>query len=282
MADVEYSKVSVALSDLQKGDAQGLRPDQFTNMVSAVTLLENIGTIEDEKIRLKVVQFSASLFRQSAKLEQAADCYVDSMVEILVKEPSERVRDEAATSLLESVPPRILDRYMSVLRSAADLRRDIATLTIYASLPSCDGPWLLEKVQAIRPESSGDKYQLDSIMARCGNKEATNRLIENAGHLDEISDIGLGHLVNALAFVPSEQVQKVLALGLRSETIVSLRGGGTIPWRNCCARSLVRMHRHDEDFPVKKDYYMYSDDEFGKIERWCVDNIGASFPVGGE
>ncbi|MGI6494735.1 MAG: hypothetical protein ACOX5G_01365 [Kiritimatiellia bacterium] len=275
----EPGTVAEVLNNLRKGDARGLRTDQYTNAASAVAFLENIGVLEDEKIRLKVVRFSATLMRRAARAgsqqdEQNVEAFTGQMVKILKADPSRRIREEAAKSLLEMVSPRVLDRYHAVLRLAAEERKDIATLLVCASLHSCDATWLAELVRTMKPESRMEKRQIDSILARCGDQAATDRLIDEAGHAQGMSDVEIGELVAALAFVPSERVQMFLGLGLRSDTVVSLPGGGAIPWRNCCARSLVRMHRHDESFPVKRDDYMYSDDELDRIEQWSVVTLG--------
>lgn len=286
LANAESGTVEDVLSDLKKGNTPVVRTDQFTNAAtSAVIFLKNIDILGDEKIRLKVVQFSVALLRRSEKpnerqVERSVEAFVIQMAKILKEDPSERVREEVAKSLLETIPAHVLDRHQAALRLAAEERKDIATLLAYASLSACDTVWLEGMVRLIKPESRREKYQLDSILARCGDQTATDRLIAEAGHLQGISDVDLDELVAALVFVPSERIQKYLGLGLRSDTVVLLAGGGTIPWRNCCARVLVRIHRHNEGFPVKKDDYIYSDDDLSKIEQWCVDNLGMAPPNG--
>lgn len=286
LASVETTTVAQVLSVIQKGDSPVLRTDQYTNAAEcAVSFLKNSASIEDEGDRCMVIGFAGELMRHSMRRggqhdAQNVEAFVSELVKVLSSDPIEIVRDRAAASLLDTVPPRLIESHQVVLRLAAEERRDIATLVTYASLPSCDVVWLAGFVRTITTENRAAKLQLDSILARCGDQAATDRLIEGASNLDEIGYSALEGWVKALAFVPSERVQKFLGLGLRSDKVLAETGGGSTPWRDCCARALVRMHRYDEGFPVKREVISFRDDDLDKIERWCVNALGIPLPSG--
>ncbi len=286
LASAETTTVAQVLSVIQKGDKPVLRTDQYTNAAeSAVNFLKNSSSIKDESDRGMIISFAGELMRHSMSRggqhdEQNVEAFVNELVKILRSDPIEIVRAWAAASLLDTVPPRLIESHQAVLRLAAEERRDIATLVTYASLPSCDAVWLAGIVRTIKTENRATKLRLDSILARCGDQAATDRLIEGASNLDEICGSAFYDLVKVLAFVPSERVQKFLGSGLRSDKVLEEIGGGSIAWRDICASALVRMHRFDEGFPVKREYYRFPNDVLDKLERWCVDALGIPLPSG--
>lgn len=279
--------VEDAIGKLQKGDATGLQMTLYTNNATgyAVAFIKKIGMLEDESKRRDVVWLSASLVRRSAessgrKDDRDLESFVVEMVKLLKEDSSEKTRRLVAQNLMETVSTNVLDHYQSAIRLAADERKDIDTLQLYASLPSCDVPWLMGIVRIIKPETKLQQYRLDSIMARHGDQAATGRLITEAGGLLETCDYVLAEYIKALVFVRSERVQKYLATDLRSEAVLVLAGGDKLPWRNCCAYMLSRIHKEDKNFPVKRSFMIYGfrDDDLIKIERWCNNNLNISFP----
>jgi hypothetical protein len=286
LASAATTTVAQVLSVIQKGDKPVLRTDQYTNAAeSAVNFLRNSSSIKDESDRGMIIRFAGELMRYSLERggqhdTQNVEAFVSELVKVLRSEPIEIVRYSAAASLRDTVPPRLIESHQTVLRLAAEERRDIATLVTYASLPSCDVVWLAGIVRTITTEKGGTNWILESILVRCGDRAATDRLIERASNLDEICGAEYEVLVNAFAFAHSERVQKFLGLGLRSDKVLAEIGGGSIAWRNFCASALVRMHRYDEGFPVKREYPLFPDDVLDKLERWCVDTLGIPRPSG--
>jgi len=207
------------------------------------------------------------------------DEFVTTMITFLDEDPSERVRSAAAKGLLEIGLPKIVDRHNASVRRAVERHKDIDTLLLYASLPSCNKQSLVRIARKVKPDSKRSGYKLNSILARCGDNSAIELLLAEASELSEINNIYLYELVDALSFVPEDRVQKYLAVELRSELYVSLPGGGKIPKRNCFALALVKMNRDNDSFPVKDEDYIFNADDLDKIEQWCIDELGINIPL---
>jgi hypothetical protein len=286
MANAQSGEVTKVVDRMKEGETVPLVLPNYTNGIeSADAFLQEMDSLQDEKSRLRIVSFSSALARRSVENrgQQNAkyfDMFVTQMVSLLDEDPSGRVRSEAARGLREVVSSTLLDQHSASILRAAELYRDIDTLLLYASLPSCDKQRAADMARDVKPEGKRDAYRLNSILARCGDSAATEWLLGEASALSDISNVYLYELVDALSFVPEDRVERFLATGLHTEAYVSLPGGGSIPKRNCFALALVKMNRCNDDFPIKGEDYMFSADDLDKIEKWYGDELGVKCPFG--
>lgn len=287
IAESSDEKEEEAIRKLRSGDSSGLVTSRYKNSgMSSAIFLKYVPLFEKAKSRARVVLFAIALQGKAAHSKanatapgQSTVLVAERLASIVEEDSSERVRAVAAAGLADLFPPELLDRYAETIRRAARRWKQREIVLLYGLLPSCRSEEIANIVSGMKARNVSQRYQLDGILARYGDEEAQKRLISAATSLLEASDVALERLVNALSYARTKQIKMFLAKGLRSETMIELPGETKVPKRDCFARALVRMMRHDQRFPVRAED-SYDDAKLDKIEQWCMKHLGVGFPHG--
>ncbi|MBR0458669.1 MAG: hypothetical protein IJJ26_05500 [Victivallales bacterium] len=278
----QLEKVAETMKLLNKGLNPPLMFQDYINgLEDAIAFLERIDSLQSAEYRMKVVCFAAKLYYQSKANRQDAgkvDAFVSLMVSLMQGDTSSQVRSEAARRLREVVPPELIDRHHSSILNAYKTHKNWEILFLYASLPSCQSETVVNLARSHKIESTMGTYGISAILARFGDKRATDELIANAESIVEPGDMRLSALLDALAFARSDKIKRFLVKGLRTEDYITLADGSRIPQRNCHAKALCIMNQFVEEFPVKNKYDFFTAHDLDRIEQWCAVKLGMSVP----
>lgn len=196
---------------------------------------------------------------------------------------------EAAGAIRDLFSPAQLDSYSAALlrtlrkAQATDESAFASVLLLVCELPSTRSTDALSWARSMRlrdriPSMASINRARDCVLARHGDKEAEKRVIEEVSGLTVCGSTQ--QYADMLAYVDGEHVRGLVALGLRSEDIINMTGGGTSLKRDLYANALVQLMRDEATFPVRapRNGVSYQDDELDAMEQWCSVRLGLTFP----
>jgi len=173
----------------------------------------------------------------------------------------------------------MLDAYHLRLLEAARQWRQGEITVVYGLLPSSK----LEEIAAVMKASGRvdmpARLLLRGVQARHGDEAAQAELLGLISTLRESSAEAPPHVLSeAIGYVQTEKMQRILAAGLRSADRIDCAGGGWLVRRSLYALALTNMMWDDPTFPVKHRAAEHTDEELDKIEAWCTEKLGVTFP----
>lgn len=276
-------QVENALAKYQQGDTNGFCCKDYKEPgKAALAFAKQISSIPNADTRDSLIGFVISLELNNVGTKYLGPRSENSelvgiLVNIVESDTSWNVRETVARNLREWFLPKVLDEYASNIKNAAMKWKQRAILLLYGVLPSNRSEDVLTFIRGIKDMPEDEGYILDWLLARYGDRDAEKRLLATAESSTEW--VKVVRAFDALAYVASPEVKKVLAKGLRSEIVIKHPGGSTIPKRDYYAKALVIMMRDDNEFPVKTtEQFFYSDEQLDQIEKWCTHYLGIQFP----
>jgi hypothetical protein len=249
---------------------------------AAVGFAERLGLVTASDHRLVIIGYVVALEKQA--LLEAPRSTSDSaavlacLTKAMRDDRSESVRALAAKALREFYPPAVLDVLATEIKGALRTWREDEILLLYGVLPSARQEELQEVVGLPERPPRISQTALDGALARVGDLEAQERLVLRARSVEDVGLADLEKVFGSLAYVGSSAVKQECARGLRSENVLKLPGGGTMPKRNLYAYGLVLACKGEPSFPMKTAKLLWSDREFDSLETWCTKQLGIGFP----
>lgn len=234
--------------------------------------------------RIRAVGFAVTLEKSNAgkkgQMVRSKNLALKAaLVSCLERESDASVAAYIASQLTELFPPRLLDENAEAIGKVfiEEYKEGFipfSTMLLYATLPSNDGAKTREVLFTYEPLRWQDAMMKEALLARLGDEAAERRFLEKGKWLDKGSlDAKTMFWLTLLQYVPTPSVKKLLRNGLDCERVAQLPSGEKVEKRALFASALASMMRDDESFPVKREGWGFSEEQYALMKKWCSTHL---------